>query len=243
MTLSDSELERYSRQILIFGEDGQEILKDLEVVVGGVGGLGSTSTIFLARLGVGRLRIVDSDHVSMSNLNRQALYCEKDVGRQKVQVAANRLREMNSSVEIEAVDAEVTRDNIDSVVGDADCFVDGFDNMKARYIANEACVDRGIPFFHASCSGLEGRVMTVVPGETACLHCLYQGKDSMEDGPIPVAGFTPAKLATIQVEQLARYFLEMEGVLKNKLAIFSRDSVAPEVMEISGDSECVVCGE
>ncbi|OUJ18401.1 Dinucleotide-utilizing enzyme involved in molybdopterin and thiamine biosynthesis ThiF [Methanonatronarchaeum thermophilum] len=243
MTLSESELERYSRQLLVFGEEGQSVLKDLEVVVGGVGGLGSISSIFLVRLGVGRLRVVDSDRVGVSNLNRQALYDDGDVGCLKVEVAGRKLREMNPEVEVEAIDAEVKEDNVSDIIGDADCFVDGFDNMPGRYVVNKECVRREIPFFHASCSGLEGRITTIVPGETACLHCLYQGKDSMDSGPIPVVGFTPAKLAVMQVEQLTRHFLDLDGVLENRLAIFPGDRTVPDTIEIARDLDCDVCSQ
>ncbi|WGI18065.1 HesA/MoeB/ThiF family protein [Methanonatronarchaeum sp. AMET-Sl] len=242
MTLSNFELDRYSRQLLIFGEEGQEVLKDLSVVVGGVGGLGSVSTIFLARLGVGHLKIVDSDLVSVSNLNRQALYDDVDVGEPKTEIAVEKLNEMNPGVEVEGVQTEITEENVSDLLREADCFVDGFDNMEARYVVNEECVERDIPFFHASCSGLEGRITTIVPGKTACLNCLYQGKDTMDSGPIPVAGFTPAKLAVMQVEQLTRYFLDMDGVLMDRLAIFPKQKMIPDEIEISRNVNCDVCG-
>lgn len=153
--LTRGELERYERQITIrgFGKEGQEKLKKARVFIAGAGGLGSAVTIYLAVAGVGTIRIVDHDRVELSNLNRQILYWDEDIGRSKADSAAEKLKRMNSEVKIEAIKEMITEANISDLVADSDLIIDGMDNLPARYLLNKTALEKNIPFLHGAVYG------------------------------------------------------------------------------------------
>ncbi|MEI9479500.1 MAG: HesA/MoeB/ThiF family protein, partial [Deltaproteobacteria bacterium] len=184
--LTPSERERYDRQIMIgeIGEEGQEKLKRSRVFIAGAGGLGSPIAIYLTAAGVGTIRMVDHDHVALSNLNRQVLHWEEDVGRKKVDSAREKLRNLNRAVEIEAIAETITEGNVSKLVSGCDVIVDAMDNLPTRYVLNRCAVETGLPFFHGAVNGFEGRVMTVIPGKTACLRCMYRGPVPQEKFPV-----------------------------------------------------------
>lgn len=175
--LTPSERERYDRQIMIgeIGQEGQEKLKRSRVVIAGTGGLGSPIAIYLTAAGIGMIRLIDHDQVALSNLNRQILHWEEDIGRKKVDSARTKLRNLNRAVEIEAIAETVTEGNVSKLVNGCDVIVDAMDNLPTRYILNRCAIEKNIPFFHGAVNGFEGRVMTIIPGESACLRCMYRG--------------------------------------------------------------------
>jgi adenylyltransferase/sulfurtransferase len=179
-------LERYARQVRFapLGEAGQRRLLSSRALVCGCGALGSVIANTLARAGVGRLRIVDRDFLELNNLQRQVLYDEADVaaGLPKAVAAAEKLRRINSTIEIEPVVADIDATNIERLVRDVDVIVDGTDNFEIRFLLNDASLRFGIPWIYGGCLGAEGQTMTILPGETACLRCL------MRD--VPPAGAT-----------------------------------------------------
>ena len=147
--LSDRELARYNRQIMIsgWGNEGQERLRKAKVVVAGAGGLGSVILIYLAAAGVGHIRVIDSDKVDITNLNRQVLYTDKDVGREKALAAKERLESLNSDIRVEAVVSVISEENASDLL--ADCpIVDAMDNLPTRYLLNRVAVRRKLPLFH-----------------------------------------------------------------------------------------------
>lgn len=168
--------DRYSRQVRFapLGSEGQTRLARGHAVIVGCGALGSAAAMTLVRAGVGRIRIVDRDVPELSNLPRQCLFDEADVaaGIPKAAAAKRHLERINSAVVVEAVVADLTALNCERLLADADVIVDGTDNFEARFIVNEFACRRGIPWVHGGAIGAEGRVLTVVPGRTACLRCL-----------------------------------------------------------------------
>ena len=188
MNESEPGLDRYVRQMRYppIGESGQQKLAAGRVLVCGCGALGSVLANTLARAGVGLLRIVDRDFLELNNLQRQVLYDEQDVesGLPKAIAAQKKLRQINSAIEIDAVVADVDAGNIGDLAADVDVIVDGTDNFETRFLLNDYSVKFGIPWIYGGCIGAEGQTMTVLPGETACLHCLMHG------GP-PPPGTTP----------------------------------------------------
>jgi len=180
-------LARYVRQVRYppLGEEGQRRLMESRVLVCGCGALGSTLANTLVRAGVGHVRIVDRDFVETSNLQRQVLFDEEDVARQmpKAAAAAEKLRRINSQVEIEPIVADVDYRNIEELCDGVDAVVDGTDNFETRFLVNDAAVKHGIPWVYGGCVGAEGQTMTILPRETPCLRCL------MHDCPPP--GSTP----------------------------------------------------
>jgi molybdopterin/thiamine biosynthesis adenylyltransferase len=182
-----SDLERYARQIVFpgMGEAGQRALLDASVTLIGCGALGSVLANLMVRAGVGRLVVADRDFVELNNLQRQNLYDETHVARNlpKAIAAAERLRAINSGVEIVPHVMDVNPYNVESLVSDADVVLDGNDNFEVRYLINDACVKLGIPWVYAAVIGSSGMTATIVPGETACLRCLFP--DMPPPGSVP----------------------------------------------------------
>lgn len=170
--------ERYSRQILFpgIGETGQRGLLDGYAVVIGCGALGAVHIETLARAGVGRLRLVDRDVVEMSNLHRQILYTERDAreGVPKAVAAARRVREINSDVEVEGIVEDVGPLTVERLIRDADVVLDATDNFETRFLLNDAAVKAGIPWIYGAVVGGAGLSMTIRPGLTPCLRCVFE---------------------------------------------------------------------
>ena len=177
------ELQRYSRQIRFprFGIESQQRLQNSSALVVGCGALGSMICNTLARSGVGRLRIVDRDFLEVSNLQRQVLFDEIDVKNNlpKSIAAAEKLRRINSEIDVEPIVADVTAANIESQMDGMDVILDGTDNFEIRFLINDVSVKYSVPWVYGGCLGADGQTMTIIPGETACLNCL------MLDGPPP----------------------------------------------------------
>ena len=170
------DFSRYARQMRYphLGEEGQRRLAASRALICGCGALGSLLANTLVRAGVGHVRLVDRDFVELSNLHRQTLFDEADAaaGLPKVIAAAEKLRRINSSVEIEPVVAHVGPDNVESLCQGVDAILDGTDNFETRYLLNDAAVYLGLPWVYGGCVGAEGQTLTIVPGETGCLRCL-----------------------------------------------------------------------
>ncbi|RMF31772.1 MAG: MoaD family protein, partial [Candidatus Nitrosothermus koennekii] len=162
---SREELERYSRQIMLegIGYDGQLKLRDARVCVVGVGGLGSPIATQLTAMGIGHLRIIDRDVVEISNLHRQTLYTEEDIGKVKVEAAAEKLRKINPKVEIEAIPVSINENTALEVVKDCDVVIDGLDSILARYALNDACLYYKIPYVYGGAIGMLGSACTILP--------------------------------------------------------------------------------
>ncbi|HVK18531.1 MAG TPA: ThiF family adenylyltransferase [Fimbriiglobus sp.] len=177
MTL-DTSLDRYSRQMRVpgIGKAGQQRIMNSRVTLCGVGALGTVLANTLVRAGVGHLRVIDRDFVEPSNLQRQVLFDESDVTNNlpKAEAAATKLRAINSTVEIESVVADIDRTNIEDLCRDADLILDGTDNFEVRYLINDVSVKLGKPWVYGGAVGCEGMTMTIVPGETPCLRCVFE---------------------------------------------------------------------
>jgi molybdopterin-synthase adenylyltransferase len=175
MTLTDSELERYSRQLVLPEWSGaaQERLRRASVIVVGTGALGSPAATYLAAAGVGRLGIVDSDDVELSNLARQPLHFTPDVGFPKVEAAAAKLRALNPEIVVEPYPARLEAANAEPIVTGADVVVDCSDSFETRYLVNDACVAQRVPLVEAGLLAFSGLVLSVDPGRSACYRCAF----------------------------------------------------------------------
>jgi adenylyltransferase/sulfurtransferase len=174
----DPSLERYSRQVRFHGvgEAGQRKLLAARVTLCGCGALGTVLANALVRAGVGHLRLVDRDFIETSNLQRQVLFDEKDVADNlpKAEAAARKLASINSGVRVEPVVTDVDRTNIVGLVEDAELILDGTDNFEIRYLINDVAVKLGKPWVYGGCLGSHGQTMTILPGETPCLRCVFE---------------------------------------------------------------------
>ncbi len=171
-------LERYSRQMRFpgVGEDGQQKLLASHVTLCGCGALGTVLANALVRAGVGHLRLVDRDFIETNNLQRQVLFDEHDVAENlpKAEAAARKLNAINSSVHVEPVVTDIDHTNILELVKDADLILDGTDNFEIRYLINDVAVKLGKPWIYGGCIGSHGLTMTILPGETPCLRCVFE---------------------------------------------------------------------
>ena len=238
--LTENELKRYERQIRIFGADGQERLKNAKVFVAGAGGLGSAISIYLAAAGIGGIRIVDHEKIELSNLNRQILYCDEDVGREKAASAEEKLKKINPDVSLEAISETIEENNVLELVDDFDLIVDAMDNFHTRYLLNRTAIVKNIPFFHGAINGLYGQATTIIPGKTACLRCIFpEPPPSMT---FPVVGATCGVIGCIQVTEIVKYIVKMGSSLENRLLLWDGLNAKIDEIEIERNPSCEDCG-
>ena len=241
--LTPEEKQRYDRQIMIpgFGVAGQKKLKKSRVVIGGTGGLGSAIALYLTVAGVGTLRIIDNDKVELSNLNRQVLHWDKDIGKEKTKSAHEKLTKLNKNVTEETINTTIDETNVYSLTAGFDIIVDAMDNMPTRYLLNKAAIKHKIPFVHGAVSGLEGRAMTVIPGESACIKCLYHA--ASPNKKFPVLGTTPAIIGAIQATEVIKYLTGIGTLLTNRLLIYDGLNMKFTELSVVRNTNCEHCGD
>lgn len=244
---NDHELERYSRQIMLegIGYDGQLKLRDARICVVGVGGLGTPIVSQLTAMGVGHLRIIDRDVVELSNLHRQTLYNDSDIGQVKVEAAAKKLKTMNPNVDIEPLPVSVNENTAPKIVKGCDVVIDGLDSVMARYALNDACLQLKIPYVYGGAIGLLGSVCTIIPNETACLRCIFP---SLVDDDMPTCsteGIHPSVLSIIagtEVSEAVKIVTGQKPRLLNKLLYFDLADLTFDIIDIKRNEECTSCG-
>ncbi len=242
MGLSQDEIARYDRQMMLpdFGLEGQEKLKNSRVLIAGVGGLGSPLAYYLAAAGVGRIVLADSDSADLSNLNRQILHWEPDVGRAKVASAAEKLCRLNSQIEIIPREIRITGETAGELVEGCDLIIDALDNFDTRHLLNRVSVATGIPMLYGGIHGLTGMLSFFIPGRTACLACIFPGTIPPE--VFPVLGATPGVIATLQATEAVKYLVGFGDLLENKLLIYNGMEMSFHQVELSANVDCKVCG-
>ena len=241
-TLTKKEQVRYSRQISIpgFGKAGQEKLKNARVAVVGAGGLGSAVAIYLVAAGIGYIKVIDDDDVELSNLNRQILYGERDIGRGKARSAEKKLGDINPDIEVTGVNERITEKNAAGLLKDVDAVVDCLDNFETRYVINDAAIEIGIPLFHGACMEMGGQVMTVMPKRTACLKCVFPRAPPHKKTPI--LGAVAGTIGTIQATEVIKFFVGMEPLLADKLLIYDSRFFSYDIIELERNEKCPSCG-
>jgi len=195
----------------------------------------------LACAGVGRLTLVDRDRVELSNLNRQLLHWEGDVGTDKVLSAARKLREINSSVEVTPLRTEITPENVGRIVQGVDLVVDGMDNMRTRFLLNEACLRENVPLVHGGVHGLMGEVTTILPGRTPCLACVFP-QGMVQEAPFPVLGAAPALIASIQVMEAVKLLCGFGELLAGRMLLVDGEQMEFTVVSLRRNPRCPACG-
>jgi adenylyltransferase/sulfurtransferase len=240
--LTKDEREKYDRQMLIrgFGEEGQAKLKKAKVFIAGAGGLGSAVATYLAAAGVGTISLADHDKVELSNLNRQVLHWDEDIGRRKVDSAADKLKRLNPEVKVETIEERLTEANISQLVAGFDLIVDAMDNLPTRYLLNKVAMERNMPLFHGAVHGFEGRAMTIIPGKTACLRCLYRG--AVVEGKFPVVGVTPGVIGCIQATEVIKHIVGTGELLTNRLLVYDGLNMKFIEFRVKKDPNCQHCG-
>ena len=237
--LSVQETERYQRQMLLFGEKGQQTLKDSSVLIVGAGGLGSPAAYYLAVAGVGHIRIVDHDRVERSNLNRQILHSEKDIGVLKAESAGEKLTQINPDIVIDARTTTMNEKTIGPLLSGVDVIVDAMDNYPARYLLNSAAIDYDVPLMHGAIHGFGGQATTIIPGKSACLRCLFPHPPPQER--FPVVGVAPGIIGLIQAHEVLKYLLGIGTLLENRLLLWDGLSCTIEEIRVTRNPECEDC--
>jgi adenylyltransferase/sulfurtransferase len=242
--LTENDLKRYSRQIIFpdFGTEGQKKLKNSHIVVAGIGGLGSLSSTYLACAGIGHITIIDNDFVEISNLNRQVLHWDENVGEKKVLSARKKLSKLNPTIEIAPVFEKITEDNVTDLIKGAQVVVDGMDNFKTRFVLNTGCVKEKIPFIHGGINGLFGEITTIIPDKTPCLACIYP-KIADTEIPFPVFGATPSLIASIQVLETIKLIAGIGDLLTGKMLYIDATTMEFNFIEVKRSINCKVCGQ
>jgi adenylyltransferase/sulfurtransferase len=239
--LSEQELKRYNRQMLIegWGEVTQKKLKKATVFIAGAGGLGSPVSIYLAVAGVGNIRICDFDSPDWSNLNRQILHNHNRIGTNKAVSAAQTLTELNPDIAVIAITDKITTENVDELVDDADLILDCMDNFPTRFLLNECAIRKSIPLVYGSIWGMEGRLSFLQPPETPCLQCIFPEAPPQE--VFPVLGATPGVIGSLQALEAIKYLSGAGKNLKGKLMVW--DGVNTEFRNLKAyrDPECPAC--
>jgi adenylyltransferase/sulfurtransferase len=239
--LSDEEEKRYSRQILLFGLEGQEKLKRSSVLIAGAGGLGSVISYYIAAAGFGRIRIVDCDAVELSNLNRQIIHAHADLGRDKALSASDGLKAINPEIEVEALVDTITEKNVDQLLEGCDLIMDGMDSFSARYMLNGAALRNNIPLFHGAISGYQGQVATIIPGRTACLRCIFP--HAPPPSAFPALGSTCGVIGSIQVTEAVKYVIGAGELLENRLLLWDGLNGCMDQVECEINPGCVQCSK
>ncbi len=239
--LSDAEKMRYSRQIRLFGEEGQEKLKRTSVFIAGAGGLGSVISHYMAAAGFGKIRIVDCDTVELSNLNRQILHANADVGRPKATSAYETLTGINPEIEVEALIQTISEDNVDQLLRGTHMIMDAMDNFPIRYLLNRAALQRKIPLFHGAISGYLGQATTIIPGKTACLSCIFPRAPPAS--VFPALGSTCGVIGSIQVTEAIKYVTDAGKLLENRLLFWDGLNGCLDEMACERNSACRDCSD
>ena len=246
--LQPEERSRYARHLLLpqLGEAGQLRLKEASVLVVGAGGLGTPMLQYLAAAGVGTLGIVDDDVVSLSNLHRQILFGTADVGRPKVDVAAEVLRRLNPHVKIEPMAQRLDRTNALDIIGRYDVVADGTDNFATRYLVNDACVLLGKPNIYASIYRFDGQISVFGAPEGPCYRCLFP--EPPPPGTVPscaeggVLGVLPGMVGTLQATEVIKWLTGIGDVLVGRLLMVDAMTMDMRTLHAGRDPDCPVCG-
>lgn len=220
--------DRYSRQVLFpeIGPAGQRRLVDFKVTLIGCGALGAAHAEMLSRAGVGSLKIIDRDFVEFTNLQRQTLYKESDAADRlpKAVAAKKRLAEINSEVNVEAVVADINSSTVESLIEGSDLVLDGSDNFQVRYLVNDACIKQGTPWIYGAAVSSYGTTMTVIPGETPCLRCIFE--------EMPDAGSSPTCDTAGVIMPIILSIASIQVAEAIKLAVGDTDALHRSLIQI-----------
>jgi molybdopterin-synthase adenylyltransferase len=236
---------RYARQIALpeIGAEGQKRIGRSSVLIVGLGGLGSPAAMYLAAAGIGTIGIVDDDRVDVTNLQRQILYREKDIGLRKVAMAQERLLDQNKDTKIRIFNGRFDRRNGLRMARSFDFVIDATDNADSKFLIAEVCHRARVPYSHAGVRGFYGQAMTVLPGKTACPFCLF------EEVPAPAAGApggplgpVPGLFGSVQALEAIKYIIGCGRLLANRILTWDTLSMTARIVEVERSKRCRICG-
>lgn len=248
INLTEKEIKRYSHQMVLgeIGVHGQKRLKEAKVLVAGAGGLGSPCALYLSSAGIGKIGIVDSDTVDLSNLQRQILHGTKDIGRAKTDSARETLLALNPHGEVETFQTSITKDNVMDLIEPYDVVVDGVDNFPTRYLLNDACYFASKPLVEAGILRFLGQLTTIKPRQGPCYRCLFAFPPP--PGSVPscqeagILGAVAGVLGILQACEVIKLLLGLGQPLVGRILIFEALSMTFRVVAYRRNSTCPLCG-
>lgn len=249
MTLTDPQIERYSRNIILdqVGGAGQEKLLASRVLIIGLGGLGSPVALYLAAAGVGTLGLVDGDVVDLTNLQRQIIHHTNDVGRRKVVSAKEQIEAINPDVVVRTYDMWAQAENIREIIRDYDFVIDGADNFATKFLINDACYFERIPFSHGGILQFDGQLMTIIPGQSACYRCVFPAPPptaaTPSCGQTGVLGVLPGVIGSLQATEAIKFLLEIGEPLTNTLLTYHALTMHFHRVSTEPNPSCRLCGQ
>ena len=249
MAMTDEQIERYSRHIILkeVGAKGQKKLLNGSVLIIGAGGLGAPAALYLAAAGVGHIGIVDADEVDLSNLQRQVIHATADIGKAKVKSAKESMEAINPDVKVSTYRMFVDSTNVRELIREYDFIIDGTDNFPAKFLINDACVLEKKPFSHAGIIRFQGQLMTYVPGEGPCYRCVFKNpppKDAVATcKQAGVIGAMAGTIGTLQAMEAIKYLIGKGDLLTGKLLTYDALKMEFRKINLKKDCNCAVCGE
>lgn len=249
MAMTDEQIERYSRHIILkeVGAKGQKKLLNSKVLIIGAGGLGTPVALYLAAAGVGHIGIVDADEVDLSNLQRQVIHSTADIGKAKVKSAKESMVAINPDVEVTTYRMFVDASNVRELIRDYDFIIDGTDNFPAKFLINDACVLEKKPFSHAGIIRFQGQLMTYVPGEGPCYRCVFKNPPPKDAVPTckqaGVIGAMAGTIGTLQAMEAIKYIIGKGELLTGKLLTYDALKMEFRKINLKRDCNCAVCGD
>jgi molybdopterin/thiamine biosynthesis adenylyltransferase len=247
--LSKEETVRYDRNLKVpqIGRSGQLLLKNASVMIVGTGGLGSASTLYLAAAGIGRIGIVDSDQVELSNLQRQILHATSNIGEPKVSSAKKKLLDLNPNITIETFHTRISEDNAKNILKDFQIVVDATDNFETRYVVNDACVELGKPFIFGAVFQFYGQMGIFDARKNACLRCIFKNTpDGQTETSFERPGIVsplPGLIGTLQAIEVIKIILNTGKPTIGRLLLFDGLDMSFQEIHFQKDPACPVCGE
>lgn len=249
LNLDATQLDRYSRHVVMdeVGPDGQAALLDASTLVVGAGGLGAPAIQYLAAAGVGRLGIADDDVVERSNLQRQVIHADDDVGRSKATSAREFVEALNPDVDVETYETRVDRDTVSDLVNDYDVVVDATDNFPTRYLLNDACVLAETPLCHGAIYRFEGQATTIAPGGGPCYRCLFA--EPPEPGTVPdcattgVLGVLPGTIGCVQATEAIKTIIGIGTPLHGRVFTYDAADLTTDEVPYRATPDCPICGD
>jgi molybdopterin/thiamine biosynthesis adenylyltransferase len=246
--LDEKEIERYSRHIILqeIGVEGQERICGGKVLVIGAGGLGSPALYYLATAGVGVIGIADGDAVDLSNLQRQIIHTESDLGTPKVLSAEKKIKAINSNVQVNTYHGILTADNILEIIKEYDFIIDGTDNFSSKFLINDACILAEKPFSHGGILRFTGQTITVAPFQSACYACVFNEPPPL--GAVPgcseagILGSVAGILGTLQATEALKVISKIGTPLYNSLLSFDALTMSFRRVPVKRNPNCRVCG-
>ena len=242
--LTENQKERYSRQIIspLIGEEGQEKLLNISVLQIGMGGLGSPCSLYLTAAGIKELTIIDNDVLDISNLQRQILYNETEIGRNKAEITKEVLSKLNSEIQINTYKDYIDEDSIKKYLKGQDFIVDCSDNLPTKFLVNKVAIENNMKCVIAGIKDFYGQIITINPKKSACYQCVFPDpeKDSIDPnaGPLPVIGVTPGILGTLEALEVIKTTLGLPNLYDNLLMVNLLD-LSFNKIQVVKDEKCI----